>query len=128
MSATATVIAASSAASSAAQASLAARKAECYAEMPAYKHEGATISDMRDYASCVRLIHGTGEPLEPWVIITIKVVIVMILAGAAIGAWRGFKDDGITGSLVFAAVGAMAGLLLPLAVIAAIAGVMFVVS
>lgn len=98
----ATAIAISSAASaSAAAASARARKAECMVRLEQYDVKTATVEQARDYASCVYTLHGSGEPLDPASAMLLKICIILVLAGAAVGGYRGWNYDGLIGAFFF---------------------------
>jgi hypothetical protein len=122
--ATAVALSAAALAQSAA-AEQAAHRAECLIAIKGYQNDTATVEQARSYASCIRTLYGSGEPLGAGAVIMIKTVIAIVLVSMAIGAWWGWRDEpGVETPFMFSLIGAVIGL-----VIAGVgAGVMFLVS
>jgi hypothetical protein len=82
---------ASVAISSVALAQASAAKTEaCKATVKTYKPETATVAEMRGYAECVQRLHPTERTGDE--LIAVKVVIVLVLLGAVVGAWKSYKN------------------------------------
>jgi hypothetical protein len=84
------------AAGASAQASAAseiARKAECTAKEAAFQPTTATVEQKRDYASCVYTLHGSGEPMDPWTALLLKICVFLVFCGAGVGLFAAYKDD-----------------------------------
>lgn len=104
----ATFIAINSAQNAAQAASRAAAKARCESELKSYDAGTASVEQMRDYARCVFTVHGSGEPLDPNVILALKVTIIVSLIAAGVGFVRGWtKGDGLGDGLLFGLAGAI---------------------
>jgi len=68
--------------------------------MPTFNAQTATIADSRQYVDCVSLVYphqASGET-----VFLEKALIVCLLVGAAIGAVRGYQEDGAVGSAMYA--------------------------
>jgi len=83
-----------------------ARKAQieqCKFTMPNFDAQSATVSEMREYAHCVEIMHP--NEIGAATIIALKVLFVVALAGMAFGAWKGrhdgFQDYALYGMLGF---------------------------
>ena len=70
-----------------------ARRAECRVILDRYEPKAASVTEMREYASCMTTLYGTGEPLSATAALTIKALIIATLAGAVIGGWFGWRFD-----------------------------------
>lgn len=110
-------------------AAAAARRVECQAILDRYDPKAASVTEMREYASCVTTIYGTGEPLSAAAVLMIKLLIIATLAAAVVGGWLGWRNDrdwmeAVMGVLL----GAMAPAILFGAVILAGLGIQFVLS
>jgi hypothetical protein len=89
-----TVIIASAAsvqASIAAQQAREAMRISCEALMPAFKHDGATVAQIHQYAECAGLVYP--EPISDGSLIGIKVLIAIMFIGIAAGAWIGGRSS-----------------------------------
>ena len=94
---------ASMAAIAAASAADAAKSARCAVVLRQYDPSVATVEQMREYASCVRHIYGTGGRAADAQIFAL-ILLVAVLAGAVGGAIWGARDE-YTGPLVGALLG-----------------------
>jgi predicted MFS family arabinose efflux permease len=88
-----------------------AMRISCEALMPAFKHDGATVAQIHQYAECADLVYH--EPISDGSLAGIKVLIAIMFIGIAAGAWiggrssRGFDfAEGLLGAFVV-------GILLP---------------
>jgi hypothetical protein len=98
--ATALSISASVQAAAANQQSHEAKVVACKAYLPTFNAQTATIAEARQYADCVSLAYphqASGET-----VLLGKALIVCLLVGAAIGAVRGYQEDGVVGSAMYA--------------------------
>jgi hypothetical protein len=103
-----TVIIASAAsvqASIAAQQAREAMRISCEALMPAFKHEGATVAQIHQYAECAGMVYP--EPISDGSLIGIKVLIAIMFIGIVVGAWNGGRNyhgfdfsEGLLGAFV----------------------------
>ena len=130
MSSTIAVIAASSSASSSAALAASAhaeRIARCGISIPNFEPKTATVAEMRDYASCVYVVHGSGEPMPAGVEIALKVLILGSLVGGLFFGAKSWREDGpVLGVLAFA-MGALAIPIALLVVAAVVAGLAWIV-
>lgn len=69
-----------------------AKRIACEAMMPAYKHEGATLEQARQYAECVGVLYPA--EMTDGQITAAKAVVALVLIGVVVGAIKGWKDDG----------------------------------
>ena len=97
---------ASGASAQAAAASARAARAECLAAMPHHNPKTATVQEMRYYADCVYRVHGSGEPMSPESVLGLKFAVFLLLAGFAVGAWKGWEDEGALGAFMWGVAGA----------------------
>lgn len=74
-----------------------ARRAECKAVLGTFDAKDASISQRREYASCVYTVDGSGQPMDPSMVLTIKVAIALALLGGLLGAYYRVNPDGIDG-------------------------------
>jgi len=84
----------------------------CKAYLPTFNAQTATIAEARQYADCVSLVYphqASGET-----VLLGKALIVCLLVGAAVGAVRGYKEDGAVGSAMCAVL--FAGIVFSLAI------------
>lgn len=96
---TSTSIAISSAQSSAAMAEAAhAKRIACEGVLNSFDAKGATVEAMRVYADCVNRLHP--EDLTPDQAGMLKIVLTLCFVGAAIGAYKGYEEDGIPFSVL----------------------------
>lgn len=108
-------------------------KSECLSlTMPKYQHDGSTIDQMRDYASCVYRVYGSGEPMSSTLALLIKASIVCaIIFGSAFG-WREWRCGYFKGKLSDAAlssiIGIMVGGVIPFAIAVVVIAVKFLFS
>ena len=66
--------------------------AACALAMAGFKHDGATVAEMQQYANCVQRVHPEEMPdTGVWVI---KAVIGVLLLAAIVGAVQGFLRGG----------------------------------
>ena len=82
-----------SASQSSAAAANAAMSAKCATVLPNYRPEGASVAAMREYAACVYHVHGSGEPLDPFMALALKVVIVLSLVVGVVVSFRTFRES-----------------------------------
>jgi hypothetical protein len=94
---------ASAQAAAASAAAHAARVAQCKTVLPNFNAQGATVSEMKEYAGCVETLYPTEIGADATV--ALKVLFVVALAGMAVGAWRdrgyGFGDSALGGLFGF---------------------------
>ena len=69
-----------------------AKKIACMKYVPGYKHDTATVAEMRQYSECISALHPT--PMTGGEVIWVKAAIIAGLIGAVLGAYKGAKDDG----------------------------------
>lgn len=88
------VIAASANANAAAANAAAARakRIACMKYAPGYEHDTATVTEMRQYAECVEILHP--EPMTGGEVVWVKAAIVVGLVGAVAVAWRWGREEG----------------------------------
>lgn len=104
----ATFIATNAAQNAAQAASRAAEKARCERELKGYDAGTASVEQMRDYARCVFTVHGSGEPLDPTVVLALKATILVSVIVAGVGFVRGWtKGDGFADGMMFGITGAL---------------------
>ena len=87
---------ASAQAAAASAAAHAARVAQCKTVLPNFNAQGATVSEMKEYAECVEMLYPTEIGADAT--IALKVLFVVALAGAAFAIWRerqGYTDLGM---------------------------------
>lgn len=74
----------------------AARVAQCKTVLPNFNAQGATISEMKEYAGCVETLYPTEIGADAT--IALRVLFVVALAGAVFAIWRerqGYQDLGM---------------------------------
>jgi len=75
-----------------------AKRIACEGILNSFDAKAATVEAMRVYADCVNRLHP--EDLTPDQAGMLKIVLSLCFVGAAIGAYRGFEDDGIGMSIL----------------------------
>ena len=103
--------AASAQAAAASAAAHAARVAQCKTVLLNFNAQGATVSEMKEYAGCVETLYPTEIGADAT--IALKVLFVVALAGAAFAVWR--ERKGYTDIEMQAAAGVMGFIFAPLA-------------
>jgi hypothetical protein len=103
-------------------------RTECIASMAAYEPHTATVEQARHYAGCVYRIHSDGEPIGAGLAIIIKILIVSSFVCAAVGAVRGWRDDGLITAIMIGMLAACAPWVVAFFLFVAVLGVQFVVS
>lgn len=68
-----------------------ARVAQCKATIPNFNAQGATVSEMKEYAGCVETLYPTEIGTDAT--IALKVLFVVALCGAAFGVWKERQDS-----------------------------------
>ena len=86
MSAGASAAAAAIAAGAAARSNEAMREA-CKASMPGFRHDTATVAEVREYADCADRLYP--QEWTPETVLVAKVLVAVVLAAAIFGAVRG---------------------------------------
>lgn len=109
---------ASAQAAAASAAAHAARVAQCKTVLPNFNAQGATVSEMREYAGCVETLHPTEIGADATV--ALKILFVAALAGATFAIWRE-RQDRYTDLGMQALVGVLGFIAAPL-VLVAVAG------
>jgi hypothetical protein len=104
----------------------AARVTACEAMVSGYRHETASESQMREYASCVGVLHPApitaGE--EVWLKVGVAILLASFFGGGAWGWWTG-SGSGLGEDVMNTVMGALFGLLMAALGIASVAGVTF---
>lgn len=68
-----------------------ARRSACVSFVKGYQNDAASEQEMRQYASCVRLLHP--EPVsDPHATLMLKAAIVLVFMGMGIGVWWCMRD------------------------------------
>lgn len=62
-----------------------------------YEHDRATVSEMHEYATCIDRLHPL--PMDAGLLLLVKVVVAVLLAGMVIGVAREWRD-GWSGSFI----------------------------
>ena len=70
-----------------------AKRIACMKYVPGYKHDAATVVEMRQYSECISILHPA--PLTGGEVIWVKAAIVAGLICAGLATYKGAKDDGI---------------------------------
>jgi len=125
---TSVAIAAAANAQAAAAAAVAAeaRKTACKSLLKSYTPQGATVAEMRNYASCVETVYP--EPIPAGGVIVLKVVIVLIMLATVAGTVYGAREDGVEGAFMYGLCGLLVSVLGFALLWLGAVGVMFVVA
>lgn len=83
-----------------------AKRTACVEYTNGYKHNTASVAEMRQYADCVYVLHPT--PLSAADVLWVKAAIIVGLVVAAT-VWYSRRGDGLCGAAVAGFIGAMAG-------------------
>ena len=101
---TAAAVQASSASAEAAAARIAAKRAECKADMIGFNNDVATVAQRQEYATCVEIIHPLpSEPPSAQDKLVVGSIAVYFLIAAIIGAYLCCKEIGGFLSLIYGA-------------------------
>jgi hypothetical protein len=70
----------------------AAERKACVASVKGYRHDEATVAEMRTYSSCIDRLHP--NPIGPEATLLLKVAVAVVLIGMVVGAVRAVWRDG----------------------------------
>jgi hypothetical protein len=82
----------------------AANMRSCEAYIKTFRSENASITEMQSYAECVRMVYPNVE-ITASEIMFLKVILVIAFLGLFVGAWKGYKEDGLESALLLGIVG-----------------------
>lgn len=75
-----------------------AKRIACMKYAPGYEHDTATVTEMRQYAECVEILHP--KPMTGGEVVWVKAAIVAGLIGAAAMAWIWGRAEGVLGGVM----------------------------
>lgn len=84
-----------------------AKRIACMKYVPGYEHDTATVTEMRQYAECVDILHP--EPMTGGEVAWVKAAIVAGMIGAAAAAWIWGREEGIFGGVMGFLFGGISG-------------------